>query len=161
VKTKILKHGTLKLKPPKRTTKRNSTKPAQSTDDYTPEYDPINNPFIPKTPPWRRSAKTTSQAHGNVVTYDPVDHPFVPATQRTTPDPTVSKTSRKHPLYYAAVILALLLPFIILVMLVINPIGEIFRDFQEFNQSLKNDPSLTQPELLDILNRFFESRRNH
>jgi len=110
--------------------------PAKSEpdDDYKPEYDPINRPFTP--------VKSHSRA--------PI-----------TPDEKPETDSKKHPLVYGLIAVALLLPFVILVTALINPIGEFFQDFQKYTTSLSDRPSLTPQELIQTLNRFFEQRNNH
>ena len=156
---KILKHGFLNLKPSKSSSKykpkkRSGKKP---TSNYQIRYDPIDRPFAPPKSPQRKSADIVT--HADVSKYDPIDRPFIPLKLGTTPN-TSSKSTKKHPLIYGAILIAILLPFIILVANIIGPIGEIFRDFQDFVSSAKDNPTLTQREFIDLLNDFFEKRRN-
>lgn|GEM_PF-2419910 len=154
---KILEHGPSKLKPPKRSPKRKSPKrtDARPTNDYQSQYDPIDHPFVPP-----KSPQNAPQTTPDVSKYDPINRPFTPVKSQTTPSAPRSST-QKHPLIYGAILIALLLPFIALVFHVVDPIREIFRDFQEFRSSLEGDPSLTEQELIDRLNDFFQKRQNH
>jgi len=160
VDPKILKHGSLNLKPSKSSSKYKPKKRScrKPTSNYQIRYDPIDRPFASPKSPQRKSADVVT--HADVSKYDPVDRPFIPIKLETTTPNTSSKSTKKHPFVYGAILIAILLPFIILVANVIGPIGEIFRDFQDFMDSARNDPSLTHREFIDLLNEFFERRQN-
>ena len=97
----------------------------------------------------------------SIPEYDPVNHPFSPdETFRATHGTVTPKSNKNNPLVQGLIIIALLLPFIILVTVVIPSLGQFFQDFTTLNDSLKARPGLTEQELVDLFHEFYQNRLN-
>ena len=126
------------------------------TDDYVPKYDPIDNPYNPKKPK-RKSVKPQP----DVSQYDPVNHPFTPK-QTFRPNHGIispAPSSKNNPLVQTLTFFALLIPFFVLVAVILGPVKDTFRDLRDLNEYLVARPGLSEQELVDLLNKFFENRR--
>jgi hypothetical protein len=132
-------------------------KPAKlpsSADGLTSKYDPVNNPY-------KKSVKTTRHEPAQKVSeYDPIDRPFRPKSKRCDYIPPVPQESQKTKIHLTqiAITVTALIPLIILLAVTIRPIGEFIQDFRQLNDYITAQPDLTDEELIEILDRFFQNR---